>query len=217
MCHLNIKLKDALNTVPIRDEGFRHSDLSLNVNKPSVLPGSCAQCDRPTLYCICSKNTNASKRRDIGYTSSSSSDGSLTPPVYQLSYVDTPPIRSAGLNVNNNTPSNTASGSTTTTTTNNTTTISPTIRPNHIRHHLTIPIHDPSDDINSDTPIYKSHEESIISDKTAVLGEFTNTSSEDLMNQIYSGFIDKDSNASSCTSSPLLREADHQLAELSKE
>ncbi|KAI9255840.1 hypothetical protein EDC94DRAFT_484474, partial [Helicostylum pulchrum] len=60
------------------------------------------------------------------------------------------------------------------------------------RHHLTIPIHDPSDDINSDTPIYKSHEESIISDKTAVLGEFTNTSSEDLMNQIYSGFIDKD-------------------------
>lgn len=183
------------------------------VNKPSVLPGSCAQCDRPTLYCICSKNTTAPKRRDVGYTSSSSSDGSLTPPAYQLSYVDTRPIRSAGLNANINTPpNNTASGSTITATTTTTTT---TIRPNLIRH-LTIPIHDPSDDINSDTPIYKSHEESIISDKTAVLGEFTNTSSEDLMNQIYGGFIDKDSNASSCTSSPLLREADHQLAELSK-
>ncbi|KAG2233087.1 hypothetical protein INT48_009213 [Thamnidium elegans] len=175
------------------------------LNKPSVLPGSCVQCDRPTLYCICSKSTIEPKRRDIGYTSSSSSDGSLTPPVYQLSCVDTPPLRSAGLNVNNNTPSHTASSST----------ISPTVHPNHIRH-LTIPIHDPSDDINSDTPIYKSHEESVISDKTAVLGEFTNTSSEDLMNQIYSGFIDKNSNASSCTSSPLLREADHQLAELSK-
>ncbi|KAG0178627.1 hypothetical protein DFQ28_004132 [Apophysomyces sp. BC1034] len=52
-----------------------------------------------------------------------------------------------------------------------------------------IPIHDPSDDIDSDTPIYKS-EEHVITDRTAVLGELSNTSSEELMNQIYSGFIE---------------------------
>ncbi|KAI8989313.1 hypothetical protein BDB01DRAFT_718567, partial [Pilobolus umbonatus] len=50
-----------------------------------------------------------------------------------------------------------------------------------------IPINDPTDDLDSDTPIYKL--ENIIPEG-AVLGEFTNTSSEELMNQIYSGFID---------------------------
>lgn len=153
-------------------------------NDPSS--GACHQCDRPTLYCIC-KNAIESKP-DVGYISSSSSDGSVTPPVYQLK--PSPVRSSAGLNESM---------------------INPALR------HLTIPIHDPSDDIDSDTPIYKSHEENTISDKTAVLGEFTNTSSEDLMNQIYSGFIDKKDGSSSCTSSPLLREADHQLAELSKD
>ncbi|KAI9346696.1 hypothetical protein BD770DRAFT_328046, partial [Pilaira anomala] len=71
------------------------------------------------------------------------------------------------------------------------------------RRHLTKPIHDPSDDINSDTPIYKSHEH-----KPAILGQFTSSSSEDLMNQIYSGFIDKNKDS--------LKETDHQLVELSK-
>lgn len=78
-----------------------------------------------------------------------------------------------------------------------------------VLRHLTIPIHDPSDDIDSDTPIYKSHE--AISDKDAVLGEFSNTSSEDLMNQIYSGFIDKNDEGL------LLREADQQLAQLAED
>lgn len=59
------------------------------------------------------------------------------------------------------------------------------------RHHMIIPIHDPSDDIDSDTPKYKS-EETEIPDKTAVLGNLTDTSSEELMNRIYSVFNDKD-------------------------
>ncbi|KAL1931812.1 hypothetical protein VTP01DRAFT_9956 [Rhizomucor pusillus] len=50
-----------------------------------------------------------------------------------------------------------------------------------------IPIHDPTDDIDSDTPIYKS-EEHMVPDRTAVLGELSHTSSEDLMKQIYGGF-----------------------------
>jgi hypothetical protein len=56
---------------------------------------------------------------------------------------------------------------------------------------MIIPIHDPSDDIDSDTPKYKS-EETEIPDKTAVLGNLTDTSSEELMNRIYSVFNDKD-------------------------
>lgn len=55
-------------------------------------------------------------------------------------------------------------------------------------HRPLVPIHDPTDDIDSDTPIYKL-QENTIPDRTAVLGEFTNTTSEELMNQIYSGFI----------------------------
>jgi hypothetical protein len=57
------------------------------------------------------------------------------------------------------------------------------------KSHLVIPIHDPTDDMDSDTPIYKS-EETVIPDQTAVLGELTHKSSEELMNQIYSGFIE---------------------------
>ncbi|CAO3703864.1 unnamed protein product [Rhizopus stolonifer] len=53
------------------------------------------------------------------------------------------------------------------------------------RTHL-IPIHDPSDDMDSDTPQYKHENES--PDKTAVLGNLTDTSSEELMNKIYSAF-----------------------------
>jgi hypothetical protein len=143
--------------------------------------------------------------------SSSSSDGSVTPPVYHLSYPED--LNSAGLNHINTSSSNihhsnspsptTTTASTTPTTTNNKI---PNLR------HLTIPIHDPSDDIDSDTPIYKSQEENVISDKSAVLGVFSNTSSEELMNQIYSGFIDNNNKASaSGTSSPLLRDATQDI------
>lgn len=55
-----------------------------------------------------------------------------------------------------------------------------------------IPIHDPTDDIDSDTPIYKS-EEHMVPDRTAVLGELSHTSSEDLMKQIYGGFSRRNS------------------------
>lgn len=134
------------------------------------LASSCPDCDRPSLYCNCIRI-----KHELDSGNSSSSDGSVTPPVYGLKR------NSAGLN-----------------------TILPVLR------HLTIPIHDPSDDIDSDTPIYKSHQEDM-SDKSAVLGDFTNTSSEDLLNQIYSGFIiDK-------KTTPLLKETDHQLVELSKD
>lgn len=72
--------------------------------------------------------------------------------------------------------------------------------------HLTIPIHDPSDDIDSDTPIYKSVEEDNDDDKQP----FATKSSDELMNQIYSGFDPANSSASS----PLLREDDDQLIEI---
>ncbi|KAI9258480.1 hypothetical protein BY458DRAFT_440870, partial [Sporodiniella umbellata] len=75
-------------------------------------------------------------------------------------------------------------------------------RINSQRTHL-IPIHDPSDDIDSDTPQYKPENES--PDKTAVLGNLTNTSSEELMNKIYSAF-DPHHN---------LQEDHHPLVELS--
>lgn len=182
-------------------------------------PGSCAQCDRPTLYCICA-SSSGSKQQDLGgregYMSSSSSEGSVTPPVYQLSYPEhlpsLPAINSAGLNhiINTSNLHHHSSNSPSPTTTNGSTT--PTLP--HLRH-LTIPIHDPSDDIDSDTPIYKSQEENVISDKSAVLGEFSNKSSEELMNQIYSGFIDSNNSAkpSSSTSSPLLKETTHEMME----
>jgi hypothetical protein len=181
------------------------------------------QCERPTLYCICKKDISTPKSSENIYTSSSSSDGSVTPPVYQLNYPERSPY-SAGLNHHNNdkilsfnnnnnspiiqqSPTIQSPTSASSSTTNN--------KKNPNLRHLTIPIHDPSDDIDSDTPIYKSHEEN-----STTLGEFTNTSSEELMDQIYSGFIGNDKNgktSSSSHSSPLLREADQQLAELSKD
>ncbi|KAI8967595.1 hypothetical protein BDF20DRAFT_225436 [Mycotypha africana] len=74
--------------------------------------------------------------------------------------------------------------------------------------HLIIPIHDPSDDIDSDTPIYKSMEES-----HGNLGEFANNSSEELIHQIYNNFNSSNSSASS----PLLTEEDDKLVELARD
>ncbi|ORX62823.1 hypothetical protein DM01DRAFT_248505, partial [Hesseltinella vesiculosa] len=53
-------------------------------------------------------------------------------------------------------------------------------------HATLIPIHDPTDDLDSDTPIYKSEQQAI--DQNAVLGELNNTTSEELMDQLYNGF-----------------------------
>ena len=52
---------------------------------------------------------------------------------------------------------------------------------------LGIPIHDPHDDIDSDTPIYKS-EENNAPDRGAVLGSLSDTRHEDLMEELYGPF-----------------------------
>lgn len=52
---------------------------------------------------------------------------------------------------------------------------------------LAIPIHDPHDDIDSDTPIYKS-EENNAPDRGAVLGSLSDTRHEDLMKELYGPF-----------------------------
>ena len=83
--------------------------------------------------------------------------------------------------------------------------------PSSPMRHLTIPIHDPSDDIDSDTPIYKSVEE------ITHLGEFTNKSSEELMSQIYSGFPSSISSIPSTSSSLVKGDVDDELVELSRE
>ncbi|CDH56852.1 predicted protein [Lichtheimia corymbifera JMRC:FSU:9682] len=57
----------------------------------------------------------------------------------------------------------------------------------HLYKRSIIPIHDPTDDINSDTPIYKS-EETDAPDRHAVLGELCKTSPDDLMEKLYSPF-----------------------------
>lgn len=53
-----------------------------------------------------------------------------------------------------------------------------------------IPINDPTDDLDSDTPIYKNEDGEPAVDQAAVLGDLHHTSSEDLMDEIYSGFTD---------------------------
>lgn len=53
---------------------------------------------------------------------------------------------------------------------------------------LVIPIHDPHDDIDSDTPIYKS-EENNAPDRGAVLGSLSDTRHEDLMKELYAPFL----------------------------
>jgi hypothetical protein len=53
-----------------------------------------------------------------------------------------------------------------------------------------IPINDPTDDLDSDTPLYKTEDGEQV-DQAAVLGDLHHTSSEDLMDEIYSGFTDK--------------------------
>lgn len=54
-----------------------------------------------------------------------------------------------------------------------------------------IPINDPTDDLDSDTPIYKNEDGEPAVDQAAVLGDLHHTSSEDLMDEIYSGFTRK--------------------------
>ncbi|CEI93739.1 Putative Copper fist transcription factor [Rhizopus microsporus] len=152
----------------------------------------CLECKKLKGFCICykgdigkintknciSRSSSTSSRSSSSSSHSPCSEGSLTPPIHQQLYP-------AGLIDDNNNNNNN----------------------NKRSHHLIIPIHDPSDDIDSDTPKYKS-EEHAIPDKTAVLGELTNTSSEELMNKIYSAFNDKHK---------INQEEEDQLAELSNE
>ena len=159
--------------------GWQPSSLQISATSQDdlIASTSCFQCSRPKLYCICSLS-----RRETP-VSSSSSEGSLTPPVYNK---DThPPCPSAGL----------------------------TIKQKLNLRHLIIPIHDPSDDIDSDTPIYKPSKEEQV-DKQAVLGELSNKSSEELMDQIYSGFRPE---CSFSRSSHLKNDEDDALIELSKQ
>lgn len=65
--------------------------------------------------------------------------------------------------------------------------ILPPIRHSGHYRRTMIPIHDPTDDLNSDTPIYKS-EETDAPDRHAVLGELCRTSPDDLMEKLYSPF-----------------------------
>lgn len=53
-----------------------------------------------------------------------------------------------------------------------------------------IPINDPTDDLDSDTPLYKTEDGEQV-DQAAVLGDLHHTSSEDLMDEIYSGFTEQ--------------------------
>jgi hypothetical protein len=140
-----------------------------------------------------------------------SEDGS-TIIYYPSEVASTSQNTSAGLNINTNN-SNQIDIPTTSSTPNTSVPASPAstaspISTKLLNRHLTIPIHDPSDDIDSDTPIYKS-----VEDSEQPLGEFTSKSSDELMNQIYSGFDPANSSASS----PLLREDDDQLIEISKD
>ncbi|KAI8886152.1 hypothetical protein K501DRAFT_63634 [Backusella circina FSU 941] len=162
------------------------------------------QCDHTQPSCVCAQSPSSiranSHYRLEGHVSSSSSEGTITPPYDSshpagLGYASSPLLSTneaespIAVNTTNLLPipsnhSSPTSSSTSTPLYNkpNTTTATK-------MSHLVIPIHDPTDDMDSDTPIYKS-EETAIPDQTAVLGELTHKSSEELMNQIYSGFID---------------------------
>ncbi|KAL7318983.1 copper-binding transcription factor [Mucor circinelloides] len=169
---------------------------------------SCLQCNRPKLYCNCRKPKAPSS---ITTSTTNSSEGSVTPPIVSspymagsvsntsLSYQDRFPITSPTISTgltNNNISSPTSNSNS---------------LPSSPMRHLTIPIHDPSDDIDSDTPIYKSVEE------TPHLGEFANKSSDELMSQIYSGFPSSSSSVPSVPSLLMSGGVDDELVELSRE
>ncbi|CEP12291.1 hypothetical protein [Parasitella parasitica] len=219
-CKCHLKEKEGANNLPAttnpvidQESTSNNSDTTpLNVNNinysnfDNILAStSCFECNRPKLYCNCQRPTVAS-------STTNSSEGSITPPVIttspftsraaaklNLSYPDNVPIAyptiSAGL-INSTSSPNSNNNS---------------LPPSPLRY-LTIPIHDPSDDIDSDTPIYKSVEE------TTHLGEFANKSSDELMTQIYSGFPSSSTMPSSTSSLMMLKEdVDDELVELSKE
>ncbi|KAL9551787.1 hypothetical protein MBANPS3_004086 [Mucor bainieri] len=171
---------------------------------------SCLECNRPKLYCNCRKPKTPSS---ITTSTTNSSEGSVTPPITSSPYMSgslsnnitlsypadrfsaTSPTISAGLTNNHTSTPNSNNNS----------------LPSSPMRHLTIPIHDPSDDIDSDTPIYKSVEE------TPHLGEFANKSSDELMSQIYSGFPSSNSSIPSAPSSLMREGVDDELVELARE
>ncbi|KAI8642453.1 copper fist DNA binding domain-containing protein [Parasitella parasitica] len=216
-CECHPKEKETANNAPTtanlifdQESPSNNSDITpLNVNNindsnfSNILAStSCFECSRPKLYCNC---------KQLPPSTTNSSEGSITPPVaatspftsgsavkLRLSYLDNVPTAyptiSAGL-INNTSSPNSNSNS----------------LPSSPMRHLTIPIHDPSDDIDSDTPIYKSVEE------TTHLGEFTNKSSDELMTQIYSRFPSSSLSLPTTSTMMLKEDVDDKLVELSRE
>ncbi|KAI7864498.1 copper fist DNA binding domain-containing protein [Spinellus fusiger] len=115
----------------------------------SSVTTSCSQCHNAFCFCLC-------QTQEV-YWSSSSSDGTVTPPTDRLYAMTSPDLPSK---------------------------ILPCEKTSH--KSPMIPIHDPTDDLNSDTPVYNPSEDAA-PDRIDVLGELSRTSSEDLMHKIYSG------------------------------
>ncbi|CAO3625037.1 unnamed protein product [Mucor fragilis] len=196
-------IRKSTDSTPLNENSINTSFSSFDNILAST---SCLECNRPKLYCNC---TTPKAPLSITTSTTNSSEGSVTPPIMSSPYMSgsvsnisladrfstTSPTMSAGL-INN---------SASTPTSNNNSLPSSPMR------HLTIPIHDPSDDIDSDTPIYKSVEE------TPHLGEFANKSSDELMSQIYSGFPSSNSSIPSAPSSLMRQGVDDELVELSRE
>ncbi|KAI7878346.1 hypothetical protein K492DRAFT_209052 [Lichtheimia hyalospora FSU 10163] len=129
----------------------------------------CVNCDRSPCFCISSKPESESYAASNSTNTSPTSAGPNTPDDIIEQHRIPPPVSSLILPpIRLPMPS------------------SSTRTPLHTRK-LGIPIHDPHDDIDSDTPIYKS-EENNAPDRGAVLGSLSDTRHEDLMEELYGPF-----------------------------
>ncbi|KAI9252832.1 hypothetical protein BDA99DRAFT_174143 [Phascolomyces articulosus] len=169
----------------------------------------CPRCDQPQSGCVCTYDSNirSAQFNKIQETSGSSpGEDSTADNSVEGGGEDTttqtpgsPSSSSVTSQVSNNNSTTASITSTTTSSSANTRYNNYTLPPLRLNPHhhscarqsqLPIPIHDPTDDIDSDTPIYKS-EENVVPDRAAVLGPLLHRSSEDLMKEIYSNFTDR--------------------------
>ena len=167
----------------------------------------CSRCDRRQSGCVCTYDSNIrsaqfNKVKDTlsspaAPASSSPAITSADSPINEEDTQETAPESpSASSMVSQESNNNTAASVTSSTTSSSYgqySNVLPPLRLN-LHHHsfarrsqLPIPIHDPTDDIDSDTPIYKS-EENVVPDREAVLGKLSHRSSEDLLKEIYGNF-----------------------------
>ncbi|KAG2217182.1 hypothetical protein INT45_013194 [Circinella minor] len=169
----------------------------------------CSRCERPQSGCVCTYDSNIcsarfNKVQDTTLSSSAAPISSSPASTTTNSLKDeedgqemTPQSPSASSMVSQDSNNNNTTGSVASSTTSSSygqySNILPPLRLN-LHHHsfarqsqLPIPIHDPTDDIDSDTPIYKS-EENVVPDREAVLGKLSHRSSEDLLKEIYGNF-----------------------------